>query len=91
MNLLHQISSLPDAAIRDDDIFYPYKWIACILLVLTNYSIDVFLAIIATLYVLQLVYIFRERNNVAVQTRSPWILLLGGISLLTDSMINFVI
>ena len=54
-------------------------------------TIDVCLAVIVILYCLQLGYIFRERKNVAVQTRSPRILLLGGLSLMADSIINFAI
>jgi uncharacterized protein with PQ loop repeat len=49
------------------------------------------LAVIILLYLLQLTYIYREKNNVAVQTRSPLILLLGGSCLLVDSIINFAI
>ena len=70
----------------------PNEWIACKeqstkLLI----PIDVCLAVIVILYCLQLGYIFKERKNVAVQTRSPKILLLGGLSLMTDSIINFAI
>lgn len=49
------------------------------------------LAVIVIFYCMQLGYIFRERKNVAVQTRSPLILLVGGICLMSDSIMNFAI
>ena len=49
------------------------------------------MVVVIVLYVLQIAYILKHRNNVAVQTRSPWILLAGGISLLVDAVVNFVI
>ena len=54
-------------------------------------TIDIFLAVMITLYVVQLTYIYSKRDHVAVQARSPYILLVGGISLMLDSIVNFAI
>lgn len=47
--------------------------------------------IITLLYLGQFAYIYSRRKHVAVQTRSPFILLVGGISLWVDSIVNFAI
>jgi hypothetical protein len=52
---------------------------------------DILLAVIISIYLGQLYYIYSKRNHVAVQTRSPYILLVGGTSLLIDAIINFSI
>lgn len=81
-----------EAASAAQSIFSPNDWLACKLaFVLISFILDIFLAVIVCLYLVQLAYIYRRKDHVAVQTRSPLILLVGGVSLLLDSCINFAI
>jgi hypothetical protein len=78
---------------NEGGIFNDNLWLASKLKKSDSISsiIVLMLIVIICLYVLQLAYIFQKRHNVVVQTRSPWILLTCGVSLLLDSIINFTI
>ena len=47
--------------------------------------------VISCLYLVQIYYVYRSRDHVVIQARSPWLLIICGCSLLVDSIINFVI
>jgi hypothetical protein len=53
--------------------------------------IDGLLCLICLLYLVMLAIVFKNRKHPGVQSRSPKLILVGGVALMLDSVLNFVI
>ena len=54
-------------------------------------KLDGLLVLICMLYLVMLAIVFSKRKHPGVQSRSPKLILVGGVALMLDSVLNFVI